>query len=328
MDLFMKANYGLIFVALSFVLSCRPLSTVRTEPESDPQGLVSKGIASKLFPPLPKNKESMGKIGKAMLRSGDVPSSMKSPIGQFRGTLFSVLISSGGVPRNQIREILEQILSSKSGSCSGVPCSRIFGFTSDDIERQLDDALSAVQNSPRLAQADMADKKNILLRSLEKRPEWLNPDDFGAPLTPRKTYDLKSEIATFNSCHDCSISADEEVIRSMIASARKGDHFVWALRPDGRLVVGRGPDEKMSHGVLASIDLIDIRNTKNETLSVFASGEGYVDPVQKLLILNNKSGHYRPEFKRVDNSSIRRVFGALLPSSTSGIKFVDQTKPR
>jgi hypothetical protein len=253
---------------------------------------------------------------------------MKSPIGQFRGTLFSVLISSGGIPRNQIREIMEQIFNPKSSGCSGVPCSKIFGFTSDDIDQQLDDALSAVQNSARLAQADMTEKRTILLRSLEKYPKWLNPDDFGSPLTPRKSYDLKSEIATFNSCHSCSISSDEDMIRSMIASARVGDHFVWALRPDGRLVVGRGPDDKMSHGVLASIDLADIRDTKNETLSVLSSGEGYFDPAQKILILNNKSGHYRPEFKRVDNPSIRRVFGALTPSGISGIKFVDQTKPR
>jgi hypothetical protein len=114
----------------------------------------------------------------------------------------------------------------------------------------------------------------------------------------------------------------------MIAGARQGDHFVWALRPDGRLVVGRGPDEKMSHGVLASIDIVDIALTKRETLPVLASGEGYIDPVQKTLVLNNKSGHYRPEFKRVHNTSIKRLFGALLPDTASNIRFVDQTKPR
>jgi hypothetical protein len=147
-------------------------------------------------------------------------------------------------------------------------------------------------------------------------------------LPPRKPYDLTAEIATFKSCTTCSISADENTIRRMIAGARQGDHFVWALRPDGRLVVGRGPDEKMSHGVLASIDLLHVDQTGRETLPALASGEGYVDPIQKALLLNNKSGHYRPEFKRVNNPSIRRLFEALLPSSASEIKFVDQTKPR
>jgi hypothetical protein len=324
----MKITHFIVFCFSFTSLSCRPFTSMPIAQDSGPQGLVNRGLVSYLFPPPPKPEASLANLGKSMVRLANAPSTMKSPVGLFRGSLFSAIISSGGIPRGQIKEILEQILSSKNTACGGATCSRVFGIKPTEIDLYLDDALDSVKKSPRLAQPDMVQKKVLLIRSLEKLPPWLSPADFGDPLTPRKAYDLRAEIATFKGCSSCSISSDEEKIRSMIAGARQGDHFVWALRPDGRLVIGRGPDEKMSHGVLASRDLVDERLTKNETLPVLASGEGYVDLAQKKLVLNNKSGHYRPEFRRVDNPSIRRLFEALLPDTTTGLKFVDQTKPR
>ena len=66
--------------------------------------------------------------------------------------------------------------------------------------------------------------------------------------------------------------------------------------------------------------------------SVLAGGEGWFDVEKKVLVLNNKSGHYRPTFDRLNNDSIRRLLDGIAPKDASdrtiGVDFQDGTKPR
>ena len=134
----MKLKLLFVFISTVATLSCRPVTKEHLGPESSSQGLVGKGALSKLFPPPPKPKASLAKMGKALVRVGEGSASRKSTIGQFRGSLFSGIIAVEGLPRAQIKEVLEHVLSAKNSACGGASCSRIFGVTPSDIDVQLD----------------------------------------------------------------------------------------------------------------------------------------------------------------------------------------------
>jgi hypothetical protein len=315
-------------VFLSTLTSCRPAQTQDASGDSIIKGYATGVGLRNLLPPLPKSASELTRLSRTLIRQSRLETPMKSQVGQLRSTLYSAIISGGGIPRNQIREVMIELVAESSTACAGISCKRILGFAATDVDRLLDEALLAVRQSSRLSQPDMIEKRSVLTRSLERSPEWLNRQDFGPELTPRKAYDLSLELKTYKECPACKISADPSHIETMIEGSRLGDHFVWALRPDGHLVVGRGPDEKMSHGVLGSINLVDESKTGSVTLSVLASGEGYIDPLHQKLVINNKSGHYRPEFHRVNNPTIKTLFSKLAPTSIKDVTFVDQTKPR
>lgn len=317
-----------VLLSLVMLAACRSFSGAKTPPSSDVEGLAGKGLLDDAFPVPLKPLSALDKLYKTLQLSVNLKGPARSSETLLRFSLYEGIISNEGIPRSQIRETLDRLVSEGSSACDNHSCERMLGISETQIDKFLDDALEDIRKSPRFSQPDMLPRRALLMRSLEKVPAWLNPEDFGPALTPRKSYDLEAELTRYKDCRDCRISSERAEIKQMILEAREGDHFVWALRPDGRLVVGRGPDEKMSHGVLASIDLVDDRKTGRQTLNVLASGEGYMDPKQGRLYLNNKSGHYRPEFHRVNNPSMKRIFSMVTAKPIKDISFLDQTKPR
>jgi len=148
----------------------------------------------------------------------------------------------------------------------------------------------------------------------------------GEPLSPRKNYDIERELQVFFNCKTCLASADPASIKKIIEKSTKSNFFTWVLRSDGLLVLGEGPDEFMSHGVLATLNMKDQKSSKGPIGHAYAGGEGYLDRHSRALFLSNKSGHYRPEFSRVKNSVTISLFTPYVPKDWT-IQFVDQTKP-
>ena len=115
-------------------------------------------------------------------------------------------------------------------------------------------------------------------------------------------------------------------MEKIISKSSKKEFFTWVLREDGQLVFGKGPDEFMSHGVLATLNLKDQKATQGPMGRAYAGGEGYLDQNAKSLFLSNKSGHYRPAFSRINNSAIAQLFSQLV-GQRYVIRFNDETKP-
>ena len=156
----------------------------------------------------------------------------------------------------------------------------------------------------------------------------IHPEDFGSPLTPRKAYDLNAELSKYLACFKCEFSTDPSQIRMMMSASRQDDIFIWALRPDGTFIVSKGPEDQMTHGVIASLDVEHPELTKPPMGTALVGGEGWFDPSTQTLYVNNKSGHYRPEFSRLNNASMRKVLQDIGSLDFLDIKFVDATKPR
>ena len=156
----------------------------------------------------------------------------------------------------------------------------------------------------------------------------LKQEDFGAPLTPRKDYDLQAELSKYLSCLTCQYSTDPIQMRMMMTASRKDDIFIWILRPDGTFVVSKGPDDQMTHGVIASLNVESPELTQAPMGSALVGGEGWFDPSTQTLFINNKSGHYRPEYARLNNPSMQRIIKDIGSLDFLEINFVDATKPR
>ena len=323
-----RQTVAMILATLSLATACRKATlTASPTPASSPAGVV-QAVEDLVRVPRAKGAEELASMASrfrtAALSTYHVTT---APLARaaVQQRVIQLVVEHNGIEHGQLSALLKTSVSGGPELCGGASCAMAFGFGAGDVDPLLDSCLDLVTRDARLQAPAAKPTRSVLLGSLSRHPDWLAPADFGAALTPRKAYDLAAEFQTFKSCASCRISDDPTTIREMIAGARQGDHFVWALRPTGELVVGRGPDELMSHGVLASINLTDVARSPKETLSVLAAGEGYLDPSLGILKLNNKSGHFRPEFSRVANPSITRLFGRLSPAK---IEFVDQTKPR
>lgn len=147
----------------------------------------------------------------------------------------------------------------------------------------------------------------------------------GEPITPRKNYDLRKELDIYFGCLPCRISAETTVLQNIITRSSKEKFFIWALREDGILVFGEGPDESMSHGVLATLNLSNPLATVGPMRKIYTGGEGYLNSQDNTLFISNKSGHYRPDFMRVNNKEIAKLFGGLVGQNIQ-LKFEDRTK--
>ncbi len=153
---------------------------------------------------------------------------------------------------------------------------------------------------------------------------------FSSVLTPRKNYDLMAEMAAFRACkksRECLITNDRALQLKVMIGTKAPQFFIWVIRPSGQLIIGSGPDEKISHGVLASVDLTDTDLAVEPMGNIYAGGEGYYEPATNTLYLNNKSGHYRPEYIRIANPVVLDLFQSVLQNRVI-IKTIDQTKPR
>jgi hypothetical protein len=137
-------------------------------------------------------------------------------------------------------------------------------------------------------------------------------------------------MATFIACKkslECLITSDQAVQSKLILATIAPKLFIWVVRPSGQLVVGSGPDEKITHGLLASVDLANTDLAVPPMGSIYAGGEGFYESTTNTLYLNNKSGHYRPEYSRITNPRVLDLFQSVVQTPVL-IKTIDQTKPR
>lgn len=88
----------------------------------------------------------------------------KTPRNALQTMIMRQIIAMEGIPRTQIRAVLVNLLDSKSTACAGVPCARIFGLDSQDVDAFLDESLDNIEKIA--ASADKRAAKETLVASL------------------------------------------------------------------------------------------------------------------------------------------------------------------
>lgn len=175
----MQSRFALLIVATTlpfvpFFQACK------SAPGSAQDGSDLDGIGD-IFRsiPIPSAKSSeqlralVKKIAKVGASQGVASSSSQAPKANMKEALIGGILEVDGLPRWQISQVLEEVLSPKTTLCAGVSCNRIFQMDQKEIDGFLDSLYKEVESSPTLKKSENAAKRKILLGSLKK--EEKNP---------------------------------------------------------------------------------------------------------------------------------------------------------
>jgi hypothetical protein len=113
--------------------------------------------------------------------------------------LVKGIVSVKGLPRFQIKEVLDELLAPGGVDCGGASCSRVFGLKSDDSERFLDDLYLTVTKSRGLRDAESAAEYGWLVGSLKKADQtaWNRPTVDGVSYLPDGEIDRTEGVGAF-----------------------------------------------------------------------------------------------------------------------------------
>lgn len=125
----------------------------------------------------------------------------KTPSQALRSLMMHQILAVEGIPRIQLKDVLQNVLSTRSSACAGVPCSRIFELKDDQIDSFLDDSLEEIKNLKTSSESEK--NKELLIASLlrdESSPEgkWV------VTLIP----DPDSTLWTKNTATEAALSPD------------------------------------------------------------------------------------------------------------------------
>ena len=91
-----------------------------------------------------------------------------SPKSLLSKALLKAIVAAKGVPRFQIKEILDELLVDGGTACSGASCRQIFGIKSEEVEAYLDELYLTVKKSTGMRDAEYAEEYGWLVGSLKK----------------------------------------------------------------------------------------------------------------------------------------------------------------
>ena len=86
---------------------------------------------------------------------------------QLQASLFSEIINQGGIPPEQVYQLLADLVAAPASSCGGVSCARAFGLTEAGINAFLDDLLAVVRRQPPPTSPAAAERRYMLEASLK-----------------------------------------------------------------------------------------------------------------------------------------------------------------
>lgn len=98
----------------------------------------------------------------------------KAPEELLRGLIIKNIVETKGLPRSQLKSVLENIVSSKSSRCQGSPCDRIFGLAPTDIDDFLDKTLANLRYTPE-NKDHIAMREQVIASLLRSDAEDKNP---------------------------------------------------------------------------------------------------------------------------------------------------------
>jgi hypothetical protein len=168
---------------LSFVLSVGIFSAAITLPgcgsseqrseDSDIQA-VPLGKIGDILTPSAKTAVELAAIKKGLVKAvvtGLEKSASTNPKDLLKSSIVSTIVANNGIPRQQIKEILTELLDPKSTACSGASCSQVFGLKAAEVDRYLDDLGDDVASSKRLEAPDQQKTRDQLLGSLRREAD-------------------------------------------------------------------------------------------------------------------------------------------------------------
>ncbi len=169
--------------AFTIALSIGILSTAITLPgcgsseqrgeDSDIQAIPLGKMSGALTQPT-KTAVELAVIKKSFaeaVTAGIEKAATKSPKDHLKSSIVSTIVANNGIPRQQIKEILTELLDPKSTACSGASCSKVFGIKASEVDRYLDDLGDDVANSKRLDAPDQRQTRDQLLGSLRREAD-------------------------------------------------------------------------------------------------------------------------------------------------------------
>lgn len=148
-------------------------SSEQRSEDSDVQAFPLGKIGGTLTPPA-KTAVELAAIKKGLVKAvvtGLEKSAATSPKDLLKSSIVSTIVANNGIPRQQIKEILTELLDPKSTACSGASCSQVFGLKSSEVDRYLDEIGDDVANSKRLDAPDQQKTRDQLLGSLRREAD-------------------------------------------------------------------------------------------------------------------------------------------------------------
>lgn len=113
--------------------------------------------------------------------------------------LIKGIFAVKGLPRFQVKELLDEILAPSGGDCGGASCSRVFGVKPDETELFLDELYLSVTKSRGLKDAEYASQYGLLVGSLRKADQtaWNRPTVDGLSYLPNGEIDRTEGVGAF-----------------------------------------------------------------------------------------------------------------------------------
>ena len=154
----------------SSIAACRQVPK-KDGSASEVDGLVNP-FARKVPIPSPKSTLELRGMLKSLVEHGTSQVGTEATFAVMKQSLkagiFENVVSIGGLPRWQLDNLLSELLADTNRLCGGASCARVFGVKADEVDGFLDDLYSEAVKHPELKKAENAQKRIIILGSLQR----------------------------------------------------------------------------------------------------------------------------------------------------------------
>lgn len=158
------------FFLLVVVSGC---GRVESSIEGDGSSLFGTGsfLDELFFGPKPRVPSVMSRSATRLVQVSSearTTASFLTPKKALRLGIMEAIRQEGAIPPNQLHGLLYDLLEPRSTACGGASCGRVFNVDIQEIDREMDEVLADVQNSPSLADSQHRQLKENLELSLTK----------------------------------------------------------------------------------------------------------------------------------------------------------------
>jgi hypothetical protein len=192
---YLKTYFLVLFLSVNSV-SCLEGS------QSTPSGRVPLRLPQ----PEPKSTDVLRSIKYNIVEASLMSSSRSSagamgasPKSILSNALLKAIVAAKGVPRFQIKEILDELLVDGGTACSGASCRQIFGIKPEEVDAYLDELYLTVKKSTAMRDAEYASQYGWLVGSLKKSDQtaWNRPTVDGVSYLPNGEIDRTEGVGAF-----------------------------------------------------------------------------------------------------------------------------------
>ena len=230
----MQKSWVLAVVSALFVQACRLSTQGET---SQVQGFIGALDHIKPFTTM-RSATEISKVRYALIAPHVAQSVIMTASAQksaLRGSLFRQINAIKGMPREQVKAVLDSLLSSKSTSCAGLSCARVFGLETEEIDGFLDESLEIIRKQ-QLKNEEQKEAAALLTASLLPADESVSGSKWIITIVP----DPDSDLWKVKTPYSAGLSPDFPL--------KPGEGSAISMTPDLTAVVKWGPkqDEQLA----------------------------------------------------------------------------------